>query len=129
MRHALIAALFLLSACATLGGGSITGETWRLAQLEGKTVTSGANIVLYADDNRVTGSGGCNRLVGSFTGGADGKVSFPRVASTRMMCLNGTAEPERIFLEALSKTDSYTVKDKRLSLIGNGEVLAVMTAE
>jgi heat shock protein HslJ len=49
---------------------------------------------------RVAGSGGCNRVMGSFEVDGD-QLRFGRMGSTRMSCPDGM-EQERRFLEAPS---------------------------
>lgn len=109
----LVAAVFL-SACATLGDG-FGGQKWQLAELMGKPVRTGAHLIFYTDENRVVGSGGCNRFVGAYEKGKGDRIRFSQIASTMMACEKGM-EIEQKFLDVLSKTDSYVLRDGRLQL-------------
>ena len=70
-----------LAACASNPGGGAADPvgTW------GDTATRTEPSLVLADDDGLTGTDGCNQLVGSWT--ADGaNVTFSDVASTRMAC-------------------------------------------
>jgi heat shock protein HslJ len=61
------------------------------------------------------GSGGCNRLSGSYT--LDGeRLTFGRAAGTMMACRDGM-EQERAFLDALSAVTGWRVEGQRLLLL------------
>jgi copper homeostasis protein (lipoprotein) len=70
-------------------------------------------IELDAKSKRVTGSGGCNRLAGSYTKG-DGTLRFGPLVSTRMAC--PAMKTETAFLKALDATRRYRVKGRTLEL-------------
>ena len=79
-------------------------------------------LLFAPNELRVSGSGGCNRLMGAFA--LEGsKLHFGPIATTRMACSAGM-EQERRFLLALAKVDSYRIRGDRLSLLGqDGETL------
>lgn len=59
---------------------------WKLVQVAGvDTVGGSAHIVLHAQEGRVAGSTGCNRLTGSFRQEGEA-LSLDPVATTRMAC-------------------------------------------
>jgi heat shock protein HslJ len=66
----------------------------------------------------VTGSGGCNRLTGSYDLNGD-HVSFSKVASTRMACLGGM-ETAEAFLEALGIVSRWMIVGQQLELFDAG---------
>lgn len=73
------ATLLFLSGCAQ-SAASAAG-TWGTPDSSGQG-EPGLNL---ADDGKVTGNDGCNRLMGDWTE-TDGKVAFGALASTMMFC-------------------------------------------
>jgi copper homeostasis protein (lipoprotein) len=92
---------------------------WKLAQLRGQPVDAverqrEAHLVLHTAQQRLAGSGGCNRLAGSYT--LDGqRLSFGPTAATRMACAQGMAQ-EQAFLDALAATVRWRIDAQRLEL-------------
>jgi heat shock protein HslJ len=81
------------------------------------------HLILQPAQKRVVGSGGCNRLAGSYTLDGD-RVSFGRAAVTKMACLHGM-EQESMFLDAPSAVTRWHVDGQRLDLLDErGEVIA-----
>ena len=105
---------------------------WKLTSLGKAPVTAVANqreahFILQPADRRVTGSGGCNRIMGSYE--RDGaKLTFGRMASTMMACQE-TMETERNFLTALSQVRTARVTRNQLELLdATGGVVAQFEA-
>jgi hypothetical protein len=74
----------------------IEGPAWRLAQLGDEPIAPGGEAQVQFDrgSGRVSGSGGCNRISGSFTrSGITLKIG--QMASTRMACPTRRAAPTR----------------------------------
>ena len=100
---------------------------WKLMELEGKPVTAAdqqqeAHLVFRTQDNRISGSGGCNRLMGSYAVEGDA-IHFKGVASTMMACLHGM-ETEQAFVGALNKVQSWKITGNHLELYdGTGSLL------
>jgi heat shock protein HslJ len=92
---------------------------WKLVGLRGAPVAAAAqqtepHLVLQPDQKRVAGSGGCNRLTGSYT--LDGeRLIFGRMAGTMMACTDGMAQ-ERAFLDTLAKVARWRITGQRLEL-------------
>jgi copper homeostasis protein (lipoprotein) len=85
-----------------------------------------AHIVLH-EDNRVSGSDGCNLLNGGFTREGD-RLAFSRIATTLMACPQG-AEQEQRFHQALANTARYRILSEYLELLdGTGVALARFAA-
>ncbi|GAA1769180.1 META domain-containing protein [Agromyces humatus] len=89
----LFAATAVLAACVSPGGSAPepTPTPTPVPQLDAVGAWGGPSMVgappalALADDGTVTGTDGCNRLVGSW--GDDGEtIAFEQVASTRMAC-------------------------------------------
>ncbi len=147
----LIAALFAtgLSACAatspTTSPTSAPANTtmsksdsplrntyWKLVTLHGKTVTTAAqqreaHIVFSAQNNRVSGSSGCNRMMGGFEESAN-HLKFKSLGGTRMACPAGM-EQEAEFLQALQTVERYRIQGERLEVLDSkGAVVASFEA-
>ncbi len=113
---------------------SLTGTHWTLTQLNGEAVAPGTGrseawIELAADTKRLAGSGGCNRIMGSYE--LDGStLRFRQVASTMMACPGDVMPREQAFLKALSATTSFRIRGSALFLRGqDNTVLARLTAQ
>ncbi len=110
----------------------LVGIHWRLAELDGKKVNTPieqrANFVLTDDGNRISGSGGCNRLVGSYEL-AGNSLHFKPVATTMMACIGPAMDEEHKFLAALNATTAYRISGATLELLNDkGRVLAWLHA-
>lgn len=85
MRRLLLALAFSLPAAAASADG-LAGSEWRPLTLAGEPFPEGVEaFVRFGADAGLTGSGGCNRFVGSYEIDGDTLVIGP-VASTRMAC-------------------------------------------
>jgi len=142
----LLSTLLLMSGCARtaaqappegmvqpVGGSGEAASTeplentyWKLIRLGEApvTVASGqpeAHFILHPDTRRVSGSGGCNRLTGSYELSGD-QLSFGNMAGTMMACQDGM-DTERAFLHALQQAHKARVTRHELELFdaaGNG---------
>lgn len=92
---------------------------WKLTRLNGAPVTVGFKqrepyLVLHAKEQRLAGSGGCNRLMGSYQ--LDGeKISFGKMGMTRMACPEGMKQ-EQEFVAALQRARSWKISGQHLEL-------------
>ncbi|MDR5903193.1 META domain-containing protein [Halomonas icarae] len=83
-----------------------------------------AHLVLHAEDSRLAGSTGCNRMMGQYELEGD-RLSFAQVATTMMACPGEVMALERAFLDALGSVDTWQVDGKALTLVdAEGEALA-----
>ncbi|WP_083941577.1 META domain-containing protein [Salinicola socius] len=103
---------------------ALVGTYWKLMTLDGKPVTVAdnmreAHLVLDAQ-GRVTGSTGCNRLMGSYTL-QDDTLTFSQLASTRMACPGEVAALEQAWLATLSETAHYSIEGQSLVLEDAGD--------
>lgn len=64
---------------------------------------------------RVSGSDGCNRIMGGYTADND-KLQLSEMASTRMACQNNS-NVDRLYNDALAKVTHYQVFGKTLKLL------------
>jgi putative lipoprotein len=85
----------------------LTGGTWLAEDIRGGGVIDNArSTIAIAPDGAVTGSGGCNRLMGLAKVEA-GALTVGPLATTRMACVPALMDQERKFLAALEATRSY----------------------
>lgn len=98
----------------------LRGTYWKLVHLGGAPVPPATDLrrqpslVFSEGEDRVSGSGGCNRFTGGFTLSGS-NLSFAPLASTRMACLDG-AQIENAYFLALSGVASYRIEGEALEL-------------
>jgi len=142
-RRALQAAALSLAALSLTACGSgisldepIEGPTWRLVLLGDQPVAPGEdplrNPTMQFDrsSGRLSGSGGCNRMTGSYTRSGS-QLRLGQIGATRMACgdpARNTLESQ--FFQALQATASYRLQGPgRLALLdAGGRTLAVFEA-
>ena len=87
-----------------------------------------ASFRLHPEDRRLSGSGGCNRLVGNYELGA-GALKVVPGGTTMMMCPEDLMHQEGDFLSALQMTTSYEIAGDTLELRNGDRVLARFMAQ
>jgi heat shock protein HslJ len=102
---------------ASTGPESLVGPEWSLRSIGGKPVVAGTTLTAaFSNEDRVSGSAGCNRYFGSARV-ATGSLSVGSLASTMMACgQDGVMEQERLFLASLQAATSYTIQGDELRL-------------
>lgn len=110
-----------------LGSATLEGTYWKLTRLRGQPVTVAAggrepHLVFQAGEKRFAGSGGCNRLIGSYR--LDGAtLELGQAASTMMACAEGMAT-EHAFTTALAEVRGWKITGEQLELLADdGSVL------
>lgn len=103
---------------------------WKLLTLNGKAVPrldKEPHIILQSQ-GRLVGSGGCNRLMGSWK--QDGaKLHIGQVAGTRMACRGAAATTETALLKMLGQVASWRLHGEQLELLdAKGKLLAQLQA-
>lgn len=105
----------------------ITEKYWKLVEINGKAVEKNPNaareahIILKTDNNRLTGSGGCNVLSGGYELNEQTlRIKFSQVVSTMMACSD--MEVESQLLKVLGTVDNY-------SLSADGNTLSLNKAK
>jgi heat shock protein HslJ len=83
--------------------------------------------VLEPEEGRVSGSGGCNRLVGSFELEV-GMLRFSQVATTRTACAERVMQREAAFLAGLAATSRFEPRGETLVLLDGDDPVALLTA-
>ena len=92
---------------------------WKLTLLGDVPVIAGEkqrepHLVLRSQDQRVSGSSGCNRLMGGYTR-EGGTLAFSRLAGTRMACAEGM-DTEQQFLAVLEQVKTWKIAGRHLQL-------------
>jgi heat shock protein HslJ len=110
----------------SIGNEPLENSYWKLAQFNGATAVVAErqpHFILHPESGRVTGSGGCNSITGSYKLDGD-RLSFGPFAGTMMSCHEGM-EAERNFLAALQKGGRARIAGQRLELLnGGGQIVA-----
>jgi heat shock protein HslJ len=106
--------------------------TWQLVELDGEAVPPGAgrepHLVFDTKGARLSGSGGCNRLAGSFElSGED--LRFGPMAVTKMACADDVMRREDAFLRALGSVTSHELDGATLALFADERVVARLTQQ
>lgn len=105
---------------ATSASHRLEDTYWKLVRLGSTPVTVAEqqrepHFVLQPQTGRVSGSGGCNRLAGSYTLAGD-KLAFGQMAGTRMACPDGM-DVESAFHKALGQVASWRIEGNTLELL------------
>jgi copper homeostasis protein (lipoprotein) len=87
-----------------------------------------ASFMLHSGDHRLSGSGGCNRLLGKYELDAD-TLKLAPTGTTMMACPEALMQQESDFVSALKMTTSYKVSGDTLELRNGDRVLARFTAQ
>jgi heat shock protein HslJ len=105
---------------------------WKLIRLEDQPVTGVSEekepyFILNSETGRVSGSGGYNRLTGSYKLDGD-HLSFGQMASTMMACIEGM-DTEKKFLKGLNEVAKWNITGQLLELSNaGGNVIASLKA-
>ena len=93
------------------------GPEWVLSELGwGEPLPDAAEITISFHDDKVTGSGGCNRYFAAVTGDTPGELVFSGMGATRMACPEPAMDLERVYLRALANASRYSFLGGRLVL-------------
>jgi heat shock protein HslJ len=111
---------------------SLTGVVWQAVNVNNGQeavvgIIEGTEInAVFGEDGSLSGSGGCNNYVTSYTAEAD-QLTIGRVASTMMFCAEpeGVMEQEAAYLAALETAATFTVVNGQLELRTADGALAV----
>ena len=122
-----MAAVLLVSACTTSGGG-LTGKTWQLTAVT-EVVPAFQGVVPEADQSRYTitfntdgtynAVADCNNLSGSYTTTGTGGLTIELGPMTMAACPEGSMSD--MYVAALGNAESYAIADGQLTITtGNG---------
>jgi len=115
--------------CGKLGyNESLINTYWKLTRLNDEPIEvyhdqREPSLILAMEENRLAGSDGCNRIMGSYQLRED-KLKFNRIASTMMACQQGM-ETAQAFHFMLEKVRYWQIEGQHLELADvNGDVMA-----
>lgn len=98
--------------------GELLNTYWKLILLNDTEIIVSENQhephITFNAENRISGSDGCNRMMGSYLLEGD-KLTLGEMAGTKMACAEG-AEQTQAFNEALTKVAAYSVHGDQLEL-------------
>ena len=106
----------------------LRGTYWKLVRLGDSPVPAAEkqlepHLIFAANEPRVSGSGGCNRVAGAFQLDGD-KLRLGRMAGTMMACPSGM-DVEQRFLQSLEKVERWRIRGSHLEMLdGAGAVVA-----
>jgi len=115
--------------CGQLGyNDNLLNTYWKLTRLNDEPIEVYQNqrepsLILSSEENRLSGSDGCNRIMGSFQLRED-KLKFSRIASTMMACPQGMETSQSVHF-MLEKVRYWQIEGKHLELADvDGNVMA-----
>ena len=101
---------------AHTGASPLSGDEWVVEDIDGAGVIDDSHASLqFLGEGRLAGSGGCNRLIGSYTLDGD-TLSITPAGSTMMACAPALMNQERTLLDLLPRISSYAI-DKTGNLV------------
>lgn len=132
--HRLTSSLVLSLAlgCASMGrysASALESREWKLIELGSQPAVPStgmreAGLRFSSDSMRVSGSGGCNRIAGTYSRDGE-RLSFGPILATKMACADARLnQQETNFLSALQATTQYEITRDTLILARDGERLA-----
>lgn len=102
------------------GPPAFEGTAWTLASIDGRPVPSGSGATLRFDGERVSGSDGCNRFAGPWSGrGATLKIG-PNLAATQRACPEAQRALADAYGRALLAATAWRIDGTTLRLLGDG---------
>ena len=104
---------------------SLGDTTWTAVELNGVPIAddNAPSLVFDLEESRVAGSGGLNRLMGTFSLAED-ELRFGPLAATLMAGPDDAMQREREFLDALARVTGYALDGRSLTLDAGGDVVA-----
>jgi putative lipoprotein len=120
------------SATTAKPAATLEDTDWKLASIGDAPAVAlpagkEASFKLHSGEHRMSGSGGCNRLIGSYELSA-GALKFLPAGRTMMACEEKLMQLENEFLSALNLTTGYRIIGDTLELRNGERVLARFTA-
>jgi putative lipoprotein len=100
---------------------------WKLTAIGAHPVQMQPNereAYLLLLDGRVSGSSGCNKLMGNYTHGAPSELHIGPLASTRMACLPNMMDQEAALVAVFARATRYQITGSSLVLMDADTVLA-----
>jgi heat shock protein HslJ len=99
---------------------SLEGPIWRLTRVKAEGADrepiSSRDATLRFEGGRISGSGGCNRFMGSYE--LQGAILSIKMGGLTMMACPEGMEQEQAVIAALEEVSGYLLEDDRLRLLG-----------
>jgi heat shock protein HslJ len=94
----------------------LRGTEWQLRHLKGQALAPDSILLRLEAEDRFSGFGGCNRIVGAYRL-ADNRLEFSRIVGTKMICLGDNSMAlESALLNALMQVRRWEIQGRRLHL-------------
>ena len=107
---------------------TLEGRTWKLVELGGSAPVPERDATLEFNEGRIAGTGGCNRIIGSYrTEGTS--LAIEPGGMTKMACPEPLMSQDQRFSDALRATHAYRIQGDTLALAEGDRVLARFHAE
>jgi heat shock protein HslJ len=114
----ILAAAMLLAGCGSdASADTLTNTEWELEELHGRDVLDDISVTMkLGEDDELSGSGGCNRYIGTWETDDGDKITLAASGTTMMACDQPVMDQEQAFLEALASTVRFDLEDEELEL-------------
>jgi heat shock protein HslJ len=109
---ACVSALAAAACASNAPRNELSGTSWRVESIAGESAPG--PTIEFAQD-RISGTGGCNRFFGGYTAD-DGRLTITGVGATRMACEQAVMQRESAFFSVLNAAQSYTRAADRLTI-------------
>ncbi|MGM0661317.1 MAG: META domain-containing protein [Pseudomonadota bacterium] len=118
-----------LRGCGGAPADLLTEDLWRITAIGEADLVDPESLSLnFLAPDRVAGSSGCNRIIGSFNLTGEG-LHFGTMGSTMMACDDPLMEQERRMLDALEQVTRFDIaEDGTLLLIGGPDDTVLLEA-
>ena len=105
----------------------LENHEWIVTSIMGKTINpgnqpGGSPTINFSDNNKLFGSTGCNRFIGSFKLDKN-SISLEPGAVTKMFCPDS---PEQEFLSAVRKVSGFKFEGETLKLLNGSTTLMTL---
>ena len=105
--------------------GDIRGVTWQLSDIGNKTLNNDiVTTLVFGDDNKISGSGGCNNYFGTYNLYTNG-IAIGNIGATKKLCSEDVMEQEMTYLEILGKAKSIEFNDYKLEIDSTAEISSI----
>jgi putative lipoprotein len=116
------------AATAQQSDASLVNIYWKLLEVGGEPAVAGHNrqephMILQVQEQRLAGSSGCNRLIGTYEATGD-QLRLSPTGMTMMMCPEELMQQERALTTALRETSTYRVTGQSLELFDGEQLVA-----
>ena len=118
------------SSSASTNTDALNHSEWILANLNGQSLVPDSLITINFENDKISGTDGCNRYHGSYTLDADKLSINKHIASTMMACPEPISQQAAAYISALTEAVSYKIDAQQLMLMNaSGKTLASFTKQ